>query len=83
MTDFSRLQTIEEVEHQIDRMQRRASIQQEKLDTYVRTVIQMVQTAKSIAEAVYTPFSNAFRQHSQTLKTVWDIVGTIFKRLRK
>jgi|GEM_PF-3559098 hypothetical protein len=81
MTDFSKLQTIEEVEHQIDRMQRRASIQQEQLDGYVKTVIGIAQTVKTVAETIYKPFGNAVSKHSQTIKTVWNIASGLIKRI--
>ena len=63
MTDFSKIQTIDELDFQTQRMERRAQIQRGNIEAHVNFVVGQYNLVVSTIDATVAPIRKAFNEY--------------------
>ncbi len=80
MIDFSKIKTIEELDNQTRRMQRRADIQRNRLEKHVDFVIGEYNHVIHTIDAMVAPVRAKFNEYRETAKVVSRIIRAVFGR---
>lgn len=78
MTDFSKIKTIDELDFQTRRMERRASIQRERIDGHVDFCVREYHHIVNTIDAVVAPIRNTIGEYRRTLRVIIRIVRALF-----
>ncbi len=78
MTDFSKIKNIDELEYQIDRMQRRANIQKEHVDRHVNLIETNIKNFVSFINSIVKPIRVGLNKYINISRTIWEIIRKIF-----
>jgi len=70
MTDFSKIKTMDELEFQTNRMQRRATIQREKVEGHVEFVARQYHQIVGAIDAVVAPVRKTINEYRTTIRVV-------------
>lgn len=83
MTDFSRIKTIDELDYQTERYERRAEIQWERIDKNIQWIAHQIKLVIQVAEAFYSPIQSLSKKYGQWVNLIWQVGKHIFQLIRK
>ncbi len=83
MTDFSKIKTIDELAYQTERMERRASIQRERLDGHADYIVREWQHLTAAVDAVVTPLRDKANEYRSTFRVVRRIAKAFLPDRKK
>lgn len=83
MTDFSRLKTIDELDYQTERFERRAEIQWGRLDQRIQWIAHQIKMVTQVAETFYSPIQSLSKKYGKGVNLIWLVVKQIFRLFRK
>ena len=83
MTDFSKIQTIDELEAQIERMERRALIQRERIEGHFGFVLHQYNAIVGTIHSTLAPIRNTVNEYRTTIRVVSRIIRAFMPRRHK
>lgn len=83
MTDYSKIKTIDELEFQIQRIERREEIQRNKLMGYVDFVVRQYHNVINAVDNMLIPLRNKITEYRNAISVVFRIGKAIFGRSKK
>ena len=83
MTDFSKIKTLDELDYQTERLERRASIQRERLDGHVGFVVRQYHYIVSSVDAVIAPIREKYNEYRSAINVFARIVRVFFPKKRR
>lgn len=83
MTDFSKIQTIDELEYQTQRMERKAEIQYENIHAHVNFVVGQYTMIANAIDATVAPLRKAWNEYRTAFRVGARIVKAFMPRKKK
>ena len=83
MIDYSKIKTIDELEAQIQRIERREEIQRERLMGYVEFVVRQYNNLVYAINNMVTPLRNKIIEYRNAIGVVFRIGKALFGRKQK
>ena len=80
MTDFSKIRTIEELDFQTQRMQRRAGIQRERINGHIDYIVREWHYLTEAVNQVLTPVRNTINKYRHTFNVIGRIIRAFLPR---
>ncbi|MBR1877374.1 MAG: hypothetical protein IJ814_00050 [Paludibacteraceae bacterium] len=80
MTDYSKIKTIDELDFQVQRIERREQIQRERLQGHVDFVVRQYNYLLTTIENVLIPIRNKINEYKNAISVVARIGKAIFGR---
>ena len=80
MTDYSKIKTIDELEFQIQRIERREEIQRGKLMGYVDFVVRQYNNVVYTIDNMITPLRNKITEYRNAFSVMFRIGKALFGR---
>lgn len=74
MTDLSKIQTIDELEYQTERLSRRAAIQRERLQGHVDFVVHQYNSIVGMIETTIQPIRRTINEYRTTIRVASRII---------
>lgn len=74
MTDFSKIQTIDDLEFQTERLERRAAIQRERISGHVDFVVRQYEYITGLVNNTIAPIRNTFNEYRTTIRVASRII---------
>ncbi|MBQ7631823.1 MAG: hypothetical protein IJS82_03570 [Paludibacteraceae bacterium] len=74
MTDYSKIKTLEELEYQTHRLQRRADIQRKTLEGHADYVEREYNHLVSTVDAIISPVRKTFNEYRTTLNVISRVI---------
>ncbi len=78
MTDLSKIRTIDELDYQTQRLQRRADIQRQRLNGHADYVIRQYNYVTGAINAVVQPLRSAFNEYRTVFRVIARIARALF-----
>ncbi len=78
MTDFSKIKTIDELDYQTTRLQRRADIQRERLNGHVDFVVRQYNYLVSSIDSIVTPIRNKVNEYRGVANVLFRLAKSLF-----
>ena len=80
MTDLSKLRTIDELDMQVERMERRADIQREKINVHVDFVLRQYNFVVGTIHHTVAPIRKAINEYRTTFRVASRIIRAFMPR---
>ena len=74
MTDYSRIKTLDELEYQTKRLERRAQIQRKALEGHVDYVVREYNHLVATVDAIVSPVRKAYNEYRTTFNVLRRII---------